>query len=365
MDPILGGALITAGGGLLDSIFGFGSTSSANKTNIQIARETNQANKDIAQMNNEFNERMLERQIGYNTEMWNKQNAYNTPQAQAQRMRDAGFNPYLSGVNNTAAGNVGSITTPSATPVTMQGATVQPYTSSRFTEALGAIGSAIQQKEVIQANLDKLRADADGVRIDNFTRGAKNVSDILNVLENTKSSRLRNAAQQIINSFLEQSEQLRLDGLKQNLQQQQLTMYQQGLAIARDTIELQYLPEQLRLDVANKEAELFVKYMQGKLTQQQLRTEVWKTVRERLGAEGDAIDNQQKKLSYNVAKKTADAVAERIISEATKMKIEANSYTPDQWFSTADMPSWMKDVYFGFRGAASMIPSIGMFVPTK
>ena len=111
MDPIIGGALIVGAGGLLDSIFGSSSTSSANKANIQIARETNQANKDIAQMNNEFNERMLERQIGYNTEMWNKQNAYNTPEAQAQRMRDAGFNPYLSGVNNTAAGDVGSITT--------------------------------------------------------------------------------------------------------------------------------------------------------------------------------------------------------------------------------------------------------------
>ena len=114
MDPIIGGALIAGAGGLLDSIFGSSSTSSANKTNIQIARETNQANKDIAQMNNEFNERMLERQIGYNTEMWNKQNAYNTPEAQAQRMRDAGFNPYLSGVGNTPAGDVGSIRTPSA-----------------------------------------------------------------------------------------------------------------------------------------------------------------------------------------------------------------------------------------------------------
>jgi len=43
----------------------------------------------------QWNEKMYERQKWDNMEMWDIQNRYNTPQAQMQRMQDAGLNPNL------------------------------------------------------------------------------------------------------------------------------------------------------------------------------------------------------------------------------------------------------------------------------
>lgn len=108
--PIIGGALSALGG-----LFGIKSGSDANKTNLQIARETNAANAELAKYNWEQQK-----------DMWNAQNAYNTPSAQMQRYRDANLNPNLI-YGQGSNGNSTSIPTP-ATP-TMQAAHVDriPY----------------------------------------------------------------------------------------------------------------------------------------------------------------------------------------------------------------------------------------------
>ena len=73
--PVVGAALITSGASLLGNALGSSSASSANSTNLQIARENNQAQREL------FHE-----QMAYNTDMWNKQNQYNLPVNQVQRL---------------------------------------------------------------------------------------------------------------------------------------------------------------------------------------------------------------------------------------------------------------------------------------
>lgn len=52
----------------------------------------------------------MEQQQAYNKELWDYQNAYNTPQAQMQRLQDAGLNPRLIyGAGSAGGGNAGSI----------------------------------------------------------------------------------------------------------------------------------------------------------------------------------------------------------------------------------------------------------------
>lgn len=80
------GTIIGSGIGLVGDVLGglFSSAGqrSANRTNIQLARE----------------------QRDWNEMMWNKQNVYNSPQAQIERMRAAGLNPALM----YSQGNVGN-----------------------------------------------------------------------------------------------------------------------------------------------------------------------------------------------------------------------------------------------------------------
>ena len=64
-------ASIGAASSLVGVILGLNSQKSANKTNLEIARETNATNQQLAQKQNQWN-----------IDQWNRENAYNTPTAQ-------------------------------------------------------------------------------------------------------------------------------------------------------------------------------------------------------------------------------------------------------------------------------------------
>ena len=113
-EPISAGTALALGigGSLLNGIFGFGAQSSANKTNLQIARETNAQNYKIFQ-----------EQMAYNTDMWNKQNEFNLPKNQVQRLLAAGINP-AAVFGTGSVSEAGSLSAPQAIP--MQAGHVNP-----------------------------------------------------------------------------------------------------------------------------------------------------------------------------------------------------------------------------------------------
>jgi len=126
MDPIIGGALISAGAGLVGGLLEGSAQESANETNIQLQRE----------------------QQAWQENMWNKQNEYNTPAAQIQRMREAGLNPALM-YSRGEVGNAGSVG--SVAP-----AHVQPVTG--FAQGIGAAGSTIGNAMIQLEQVKQMRA---------------------------------------------------------------------------------------------------------------------------------------------------------------------------------------------------------------
>lgn len=127
MDPVIGAALISGGSNLLSGVFQSAAQSSANATNIQLARE-----------NREWQE-----------SMWQKQNEYNTPAAQIQRMREAGLNPALM----YSQGNVGNAGSVGSAPV----AQVQPVTG--FAQGIGAAGDTIANAVMQYEQVKQMRAN--------------------------------------------------------------------------------------------------------------------------------------------------------------------------------------------------------------
>ena len=103
MDPLVGSALIGTGSNLVSGIFGASAQSSANKTNLKIARENNAANQQLQKDQNEWN-----------LKQWNRENQYNSASSQRQRLQDAGYNPFLA---------TGQVATGSATSNQLQSAT--------------------------------------------------------------------------------------------------------------------------------------------------------------------------------------------------------------------------------------------------
>ena len=116
IDPVIGGALIAGGASLLGSIFSGSSQAdaqaSANRTNLQIARETNASN-----------EKLWQNQANYQTQMWNETNEYNSPQKQKERLLAAGINPSAVFGNGSMA-EASNLSAPSANPAV--GAHVEP-----------------------------------------------------------------------------------------------------------------------------------------------------------------------------------------------------------------------------------------------
>ena len=148
IDPLIGSALISGASSLLGGMFGSASQSSANRTNLQIARETNQMQYQMFQEQNAFNERM-----------YNQMQQYNTPAAQMQRYNDAGINPYIA-AGNVQSGNAQSALQ-SAQPLPLHAAQVQPVDA--FKDSFSQIGNVISQyaqNELALSQAQKNRAEA-------------------------------------------------------------------------------------------------------------------------------------------------------------------------------------------------------------
>lgn len=140
---VLGGLLAGAGsllGGGLSGLFGSHSQSTANNTNLQIARETNE---------NQF--KLAEYAYSKELEQWNRQNEYNDPAAQMARYRAAGLNP------NLAVGNAGNASSsPSYAAPTLQRATVSPV-SHPAAAAVSAIAPAIMAYQDMQMKQEQIK----------------------------------------------------------------------------------------------------------------------------------------------------------------------------------------------------------------
>lgn len=151
LDPLIGSALISGASSLLGGIFGSSSQSSANRTNLQIARETNQMQYQMFQEQNAFNERM-----------YNQMQQYNTPAAQMQRYQEAGINPYVA-AGNVQTGNAQSALQ-SAQPLPLHTAQVQPVDAFKdtFTQ-IGNVISQYAQNDLALSQAQKNRAESNWI----------------------------------------------------------------------------------------------------------------------------------------------------------------------------------------------------------
>lgn len=116
--------------------------------NVQAQDEANAENQRINRQNQAFqsSENLLNRQ--WQEKMWNLQNQYNTPSAMKQRLKDAGWNPFLtpdavgSASNAASAGTPATVGAPSQIPM-------QPRNFGGFGAGVSdAVGKFIQMKSV-------------------------------------------------------------------------------------------------------------------------------------------------------------------------------------------------------------------------
>lgn len=152
--PAVLGGLISAGGGVLSSIFGGASSSSNASKSIRFQRQENEKNR-------QWNLKLARMQNDWNMALYDKNNAYNSPSAQKQRYIDAGLNPDLmySGNGSSVAavapqltsgeGSHGSVSNPYA-----------PYDASATTSM--AFDNALKAAQVGLIRAQTKKTDAEG-----------------------------------------------------------------------------------------------------------------------------------------------------------------------------------------------------------
>lgn len=297
IDPVTGSALIGAGASLLGNLFGSKSQSDANKTNLK-----------IAQMNNEFNERMMQKQMDYNTEMWQRQNEYNTPAAQVQRLRLAGLNPSLMmGQGQTGmASAVGGVS-----PAQANHAEVKPYIPdmSGISQAAQQYAALELQKSRIQSENALTDAQTRNMYIENQYKASQLLADIAAKSAETKNVQAKTTYQQIENSMRKQmlgAEYELTMRQQQSVEQQTRNMMLQSLMLSK---ELAVFDERTRLQLSTMSADVLVKMAQKKLTEEQAKNEIQKTLLNSLDANG-------KRISNNIAERTAEYLVEKAKNES-------------------------------------------------
>lgn len=310
---------------------------------------SNKGNANIAQQGNEFNEKMFDKQVAYNKEMYQqqlgdqwkfyndaKQNAwdmaeYNSAPAQRERLEAAGLNPYLM-MNGGSAGTVQSSAQGSAPSV--QGVnppTATPYSVdySGITQGLGmALDQVLKQPE-----RDVKNAEANNLRIEGKYKAAKMIAEIVNMRTDAKTKEGRLALDKLIYSIDKDLKTSQMSVNSENIANMQAQRKLINVQTLFAEKQLSWMDAQNKMDLAQKVADIQLKYAQGALTKKQVEHEIAKIseteVRTSLGIQqqttnvlqqqGMRQENQFNADTYSVRKRTLEESLFNLVFETDKL----------------------------------------------
>lgn len=286
-------AAIGAGAMIGSSILGGLSQRSANKTNMR-----------INQMNNEFNAKEAEKQRQWQESMWNKENEYNTASAQRQRLEDAGLNPYmmLNGGSAGIAGGAGSGSAASAaSPLGVSPYRIDPGSVG---SAVASISQAFTANKVGTAQASSLGSQADYYKALSQKTAADTdwgrlTPDARKWLRATGIERLKLGYSQ---------EQQELDNMRHTGQLIKAQSSLQRLNAKAQQVINKYLEPTQQADLALKASLHFSQLTHGHLNEQSVRESIAREVETYARANGQKISNR-------VAYETADGLIDSLKQE--------------------------------------------------
>lgn len=259
---------------------------------------SNKGNANIAQDSNAFNEKMFDKQMAYNKEMYQQQlgdqwkfyndakqnswdmfnatNKYNSASAQRERLEAAGLNPYLM-MSGGSAGTATAQSSAQGSAPSAQGVnppTATPY-SMDYSGVVQGLGMALDQISEMPDNSVK-RAEADNLRIEGKYKAAKMLAEIVQMRTNAKTQEGRLALDKLIYSIdkdLKTSQMAVNSENIANMQAQRKLINVQTLFADK---QLSWMDAQNKMDLAQKTADIQLKYAQGALTRKQVDHEIAK-----------------------------------------------------------------------------------------
>lgn len=173
-------SVASGAGSLVGGLFSMFGANQSSKRALQATRETNEQNYRIWQEQQQHNIDMFNMENQANIDMWNMQNEYNDPAAQAQRLRDAGFNPDMALGNNPSGMATSAPASASAQPAgapTMQTPSDVAFQSPLTAFANGSLQGLVQLASAFNTIQDtkgkqqKLPFEIEGLKLGNRLTG--------------------------------------------------------------------------------------------------------------------------------------------------------------------------------------------------
>lgn len=310
---------------------------------------SNKGNANIAQQGNEFNEKMFDKQVAYNKEMYQqqlgdqwkfyndaKQTAwdmaeYNSAPAQRERLEAAGLNPYLM-MNGGSAGTAQSSAQGSAPSVQGVNPPIATPYSVDYSGISQGLGMALDQI-LKQPERDVKNAEANNLRIEGKYKAAKMIAEIVNMRTDAKTKEGRLALDKLIYSIDKDLKTSQMSVNSENIANMQAQRKLINVQTLFAEKQLSWMDAQNKMDLAQKAADIQLKYAQGALTKKQVEHEISKIseteVRTSLGIQqqttnvlqqqGMRQENQFNADTYSVRKRTLEESLFNLVFETDKL----------------------------------------------
>lgn len=153
----------------------------------------------------------------FSEKLWNAQNEYNTPLAQADRLRQAGINPYLAMNNDGNVGQAQGASVPSGSVDTSSGSVDASLVASR-NSLIGSVGnlfqsafSNINQQQMVDAQAQKAKSEAKYQDIMNMFAYSDMITKIQKQISETKDIDARRRYQDILSYITDSSKEYQID----------------------------------------------------------------------------------------------------------------------------------------------------------
>jgi hypothetical protein len=259
---------------------------------------SNKGNAQIAGDNNAFNEKMFDKQMAYNKEMYQQQlgdqwnfyndakqnswdmfnaaNEYNSASAQRERLEAAGLNPYLM-MSGGSAGTATAQSSAQGSAPSVQGVTpptATPY-SMDYSGLVQGLGMALDQISKMPDNSVK-RAEADNLRIEGKYKAAKMMAEIVQMRTDAKTKEGRLALDKLIYSIDKDLKTSQMSVNSENIANMQAQRKLINVQTLFAEKQLSWMDAQNKMDLAQKAADIQLKYAQGALTKKQVEHEIAK-----------------------------------------------------------------------------------------
>ncbi len=158
----------------------------------------------------------------FSEKMWNAQNEYNTPLAQANRLRQAGINPYLAMQNDGNVGQAQGANIPSGSP-DMTSGSVDASLAASQNSLFGSVGNVLQsafanitQQKMADAQVQKFKSEAKYQDIMNMFAYADMYTKVQKQMAEAKDVDSRRKYQDILNFITENTKEYQMELIHSN-----------------------------------------------------------------------------------------------------------------------------------------------------